>query len=193
MQSSATCTLSTAALALLLCVVEYFLDRFMTAASVTGGSDSQEEVCSCGGVGPCAGSAAPAEALILLSQLRTLRVLLFFFFLPSAGPNRLAALQRSGTTQRTPPLPFTPPCGRRALAAHAPPAAGFRLCAATSCACAEAGGRPQSVTRRGDASRSSPLSSSSSSSRRRRCGDVTSFGGTGGGAFAWQRLPSPRA
>lgn len=117
----------------------------------------------------------------------------FFFFLPSAGPNRLAALQRSGTTQRTPPLPFTPPCGRRALAAHAPPAAGFRLCAATSCACAEAGGRPQSVTRRGDASRSSPLSSSSSSSRRRRCGDVTSFGGTGGGAFAWQRLPSPRA
>lgn len=116
----------------------------------------------------------------------------FFFFLPSAGPNRLAALQRSGTTQRTPPLPFTPPCGRRALAAHAPPAAGFRLCAATSCACAEAGGRPQSVTRRGDASRSSPLSSSSSS-RRRRCGDVTSFGGTGGGAFAWQRLPSPRA
>lgn len=165
----------------------------MTAASVTGGSDSQEEVCSCGGVGPCAGSAAPAEALILLSQLRTLRVLLFFFFLPSAGPNRLAALQRSGTTQRTPPLPFTPPCGRRALAAHAPPAAGFRLCAATSCACAEAGGRPQSVTRRGDASRSSPLSSSSSSSRRRRCGDVTSFGGTGGGAFAWQRLPSPRA
>lgn len=116
----------------------------------------------------------------------------FFFFLPSAVPNRLAALQRSGTTQRTPPLPFTPPCGRRALAAHAPPAAGFRLCAATSCACAEAGGRPQSVTRRGDASRSSPLSSSSSS-RRRRCGDVTSFGGTGGGAFAWQRLPSPRA
>lgn len=28
---------------------------------------------------------------------------------------------------------------------------------------------------------------------RRRRGDVTSFGGTGGGAFAWQRLPSPHA
>lgn len=164
----------------------------MTAASVTASSDSQEEVCSCGGVGPCAGSAAPAEALILLSHLRTTLRVLLFFFLPSAGPNRLAALQRSGTTQRTRPPPFTPPCGRRALAAHAALLADFRLCAATSCACAEAGGRPQAVTRRGDASRSSPLSSSSSS-RRRRCGDVTSFGGTGGGAFAWQRLPSPRA
>lgn len=108
--------MSTAALALLLCVVEYFLDRFMTAASVTGGSDSQEEVCSCGGVGPCAGSAAPAEALILLSQLRTLRVLLFFFFCLLLGPTDWQ--RYSGAAPRSaPPLCRSP---RRADAVPSP-------------------------------------------------------------------------
>lgn len=90
----------------------------MTAASVTGGSDSQEEVCSCGGVGPCAGSAAPAEALILLSQLRTLRVLLFFFFFAFCWAQPTGSVTAERHHAAHPPSAVHPavrtPCPRRA-------------------------------------------------------------------------------